>query len=29
VFTKTSNTWGVDNNRAGTNSNRIVVMRRR
>ena len=29
VFTKTSNTWGVDNNRGGTNSNRIVVMRRR
>lgn len=29
TFTKTSNTWGVDNNRAGTNSNRIVVMRRR
>ena len=27
-FTKTSNTWGVDNNRGGTNSNRIVVMRR-
>ena len=21
--------WGIDNNRAGTNSNRIVVMRRR
>ena len=29
VFTKTSNTWGIDNNRAGTNSNRIVVMCRR
>ena len=29
TFTKTSNTWGVDNNRGGTNSNRIVVMRRR
>ncbi len=28
-FTKTSNTWGIDNNQAGTNSNRIVVMRRR
>ena len=27
-FTKTSNTWGVVNNRGGTNSNRIVVMRR-
>lgn len=29
TFTKTSNTWGIDNNRRGTNSNRIVVMRRR
>ena len=29
AFTKTSNTWGVDNNRGGTNSNRIVLMRRR
>ena len=29
MFTKTSNTWGVRNNQAGTNSNRIVVMRRR
>ena len=29
AFTKTSNTWGVLNNRGGTNSNRIVVMRRR
>ena len=29
AFTKTSNTWGVDNNRGGTNSNRIVVMLRR
>ena len=28
TFTKTSNTWGVLNNRGGTNSNRIVVMRR-
>ena len=27
-FTKTSNAWGVSNNRGGTNSNRIVVMRR-
>ncbi len=27
-FTKTSNCWGVDNNRKGTNSNRIVVFRR-
>ncbi len=29
TFTKTSNTWGIDNNKGGTNSNRIVVMRRR
>ena len=29
IFTKTSNTWGIENNRRGTNSNRIVVMRRR
>ena len=28
-FTKTSNTWGIANNRAGTNTNRIVVLRRR
>ncbi len=28
TFTKTSNTWGVDNNRGGTNTNRIVLMRR-
>ena len=27
-FTKTSNTWGIDNNRGGTNSNRVVVLRR-
>ena len=27
-FTKTSNCWGVENNSKGTNSNRIVVMRR-
>ncbi len=27
-FTKTSNVWGVDNNRKGTNSNRIVLLRR-
>lgn len=26
-FTKTSNTWGVRNNRAGTNTNRIAVLR--
>ena len=29
TFTKTSNVWGVDNNKRGTNSNRIVVMQRR
>ena len=28
VFTKTSNCWGVTNNSAGTNSNRIVVFRK-
>ena len=28
TFTKTSNCWGVNNNRAGTNSNRIVLLRR-
>jgi hypothetical protein len=27
-FTKTANCWGIANNRRGTNSNRIVVMRR-
>ena len=27
MFTKTSNTWGINNNQGGTNSNRIVVMR--
>jgi hypothetical protein len=27
-FTKTANIWGVDNNRAGTNTNRIVVLRK-
>lgn len=27
-FTKTSNIWGVKNNRGGTNSNRIVVFRK-
>ncbi|MDE0310275.1 MAG: DNA methyltransferase [Acidiferrobacterales bacterium] len=26
-FTKTANCWGVDNNRRGTNTNRIVLMR--
>lgn len=29
VFTKTAQCWGVDNNSKGTNSNRIVVFRRR
>ena len=28
TFTKTSNCWGVDNNKRGTNSNRIVVFRK-
>lgn len=27
-FTKTANCWGVDNNEKGTNSNRIVVLRK-
>jgi hypothetical protein len=27
-FTKTANIWGVSNNEAGTNSNRIVVLRK-
>jgi hypothetical protein len=27
-FTKTSHIWGIDNNRCGTNSNRIVVFRK-
>jgi hypothetical protein len=27
-FTKTANIWGIDNNEAGTNSNRIVVFRK-
>jgi hypothetical protein len=27
-FTKTANCWGVDNNAAGTNTNRIVVFRK-
>ena len=27
-FTKTANCWGVDNNRKGTNTNRIVLMRK-
>lgn len=28
-FTKTSNCWGVQNNQKGTNSNRIVVLKRK
>jgi len=28
AFTKTAHIWGVDNNRAGTNSNRIVLFRK-
>ncbi len=28
AFTKTANCWGVDNNRKGTNTNRIVLLRR-
>ncbi|MEM7199079.1 MAG: DNA methyltransferase [Planctomycetota bacterium] len=27
-FTKTANCWGIDNNRKGTNTNRVVVLRR-
>ncbi|MCX7261004.1 MAG: DNA methyltransferase [Burkholderiales bacterium] len=29
IFTKTSNIWGVSNNESGTNSNRIVVFRKK
>ena len=29
AFTKTANCWGVGNNKAGTNTNRIVLVRRR
>jgi hypothetical protein len=28
AFTKTANCWGVANNAKGTNSNRIVLLRR-
>ena len=28
VFTKTSNCWGVSNNKKGTNTNRIVIFRK-
>ena len=27
-FTKTANCWGIDNNTRGTNTNRIVLLRR-
>ena len=27
-FTKTANCWGVDNNARGTNTNRIVLLRK-
>lgn len=27
-FTKTSNIWGVDNNRSGTNTNRVVLLKK-
>jgi hypothetical protein len=29
AFTKTANCWGVENNAKGTNTNRIVLLRRR
>lgn len=29
TFTKTANCWGVDNNASGTNTNRIVLLRRK
>jgi hypothetical protein len=29
AFTKTANLWGVANNRVGTNSNRVVLLRKR
>ena len=28
TFTKTSNIWGVDNNKKGTNTNRIVLFQK-
>jgi hypothetical protein len=28
VFTKTANCWGVDNNAKGTNSNRIIILKK-
>jgi hypothetical protein len=27
-FTKTANLWGVANNRVGTNTNRVVLLRK-
>ena len=27
-FTKTANCWGVDNNKKGTNTNRVVLFRK-
>jgi hypothetical protein len=27
-FTKTANCWGIDNNARGTNTHRVVVLRR-
>ncbi len=28
VFTKTANCWGIDNNQAGTNTNRVILFRK-
>jgi hypothetical protein len=28
AFTKTANLWGVSNNRVGTNTNRVVLLRK-
>jgi hypothetical protein len=28
AFTKTANLWGVANNRVGTNTNRVVLLRK-
>ncbi|MCZ7608617.1 MAG: hypothetical protein M5U17_00480 [Ignavibacterium sp.] len=28
VFTKTANIWGINNNRKGTNTNRIVLFKK-
>ena len=27
-FTKTSNIWGINNNKSGTNSNRVVIFKK-